>query len=367
MTGNYSLISQAVRANHTYYIAVDGYDGASGTVNPESLVCPHGRLPVDHQPRRRRRLITATTTNTLGGLLEMPGTAGDFAANVTVVLTGIPEAYYQFNSWGGSVVSSVNPTSIVVGSDLSVTGSFVTISFTDGFENGNLSHIPWTTAGNAPWLVQSSVVSFGNYAARSGTIGHNQSSSLIITLPNFVEGSGSFDYRVSSEANFDLLKFYVNGELVQQWSGEVDWANFAFPLNAGTNTLEWRYVKDYTLSSGLDAAFIDNLALPLSSTSTNSPEPAQLALQRQADGSFVVTLAGRKRPALRCADVNQPGELAESVHQHCGRWLDRPAGPGQRHQPCPLLSRRGRSLIAGRPGSTASVHAGAGLRKAGQA
>jgi hypothetical protein len=290
--GGGSLIAQAVRANQTYYIAVDGYDGVSGSVALNYSFVPGTvyRLTTSHGPNG---VVLVATTNPLGGVVEMPGSAGDFASdtNANVVLTAVPDAYYTFSTWSGSASSSANPLSVAVLSDLSFTANFQPVAFTDGFESGNLSHLPWTTAGDLPWIVQTNTVAFGSYAARSGRIGNSQSSALILRLTNFVAGNGSFDYRVSSEANFDTLKFYVNGLLVQQWSGELGWANFAFPLDAGTNTLEWRYAKDYTLSSGLDAAFIDNLMLPLDTGA--SPSPARLALQRQTDGSFMVNLVGQ--------------------------------------------------------------------------
>jgi len=40
-------------------------------------------------------------------------------------------------------------------------------------------------------------------------------------------------------------------------------AHTRFSVSAGTNTLEWRYLKDNTSSDRLDAAFLDNLELPL--------------------------------------------------------------------------------------------------------
>jgi len=79
--------------------------------------------------------------------------------------------------------------------------------------------------------------------------------------------------------------------LYKQWSGEVGWANYAFALNAGTHTLEWSYAKDPSDYSGLDAAFIDDVNLPLSGSSGGPPP--QLQLQRQNDGSFVLTLTGQ--------------------------------------------------------------------------
>ena len=99
---------------------------------------------------------------------------------------------------------------------------------------------------------------------------------------------------VSSEPGFDYLDFLVDGVSVSHpdWSGEVGWNNFSFFLSAGTHSLEWRYRKDQNLSAGLDAAFIDNVDLPIG-VPINGSSPAQLSLRLQGDGTFVVDLTGQ--------------------------------------------------------------------------
>src|SRR5205814_3470911 len=97
-------------------------------------------------------------------------------------------------------------------------------------------------------------VSFGQSAVRSGAITNGESSTLTLTILSG-DGVGSFDYRVSSETNWDWLEFYVNGvpdssPPRQRWSGEVGWATYQFRVPAGTNVLVWRYIKDPTGSAG---------------------------------------------------------------------------------------------------------------------
>jgi hypothetical protein len=135
------------------------------------------------------------------------------------------------------------------------------------------------------------VVCQGQYAARSGIIADSQTSSLVL-ITNFTAGIGSFDFKVSSETNFDVFNFSVDGVLYKQWSGQVGWANYSFALTAGPHTLEWSYVKDPSISIGLDAAFIDDVNLPLSSGAYSGPPP-QLQLQLQNDGSFVMTVTNQ--------------------------------------------------------------------------
>jgi hypothetical protein len=277
-----------VRSNETYDIAVDGYDGAFGNV---SLAYSFVPATVYHVivTNTAGGSVQLSVTNILGGITVLPGQSGDFAAGSAMTLSAIPVATAQFNNWSGAVSSTANPLTFVVQSNASLTANFGPIQYTDGFESGDLSHLSWTTSGSLPWFVQTNVVAQGLYAAQSGAITNSQVSSLLLTT-NFNAGIGSFDFKVSSETNWDFLNFYVDGVLYKQWSGEVGWANYTFALNAGAHTLEWSYAKDPSLSSGLDAAFIDDVNLPVGTPIT---PPPQLQLQHQGDGSLLITLTGQ--------------------------------------------------------------------------
>lgn len=101
----------------------------------------------------------------------------------------------------------------------------------------------------------------GNWAysdfdcAASGTISNNGTSSMRTTVN--CKNSVFFRWRVSSEENYDFLEFYINGVRQARISGEVGWTVVTFPLDYGSNTVEWRYVKDGSVSRGLDRGFID--------------------------------------------------------------------------------------------------------------
>ena len=288
--GGFSEIVQAVRSNQVYYIAVDGYDGAEGAISLHYSFTP---TTVYHVTTASTAggIVQVTSTNSLGGISVLPGTDGDFASNATVVLTAVPYAFYDFSNWSGSLTSSVNPLSVVVTSNIDLTGEFQPSPFTDGFESGNLLHLGWAGGGNVPWFVQTNSAASGKYAARSGVIGNNQSSSLMLAT-NFAGGLGSFEYRVSSETNFDTLSFYVDGVQLRLWSGETSWAHYVFHLASGNHSLEWRYTKDSNLSAGLDAAFIDNVNLPLG-VALDSSSPAHLQIVRQTNGSLTINILGQ--------------------------------------------------------------------------
>ena len=308
--GGFSLINQAVRSNQTYYIAVDGYEGAAGVVF----------LTYSFAPATVCRL---SVSNTVGGTvgLSIGNTVVPQSTNVqsdtAVTLGATPNANYQFDIWDGDVISLNDSLTIVVRTNMSLTAHFRPVVFTDGFESGNLLQLGWTTAGNAPWLVQTNVVAAGQFAARSGVITNSQTSSLILTA-SFHAGNGSFDYRVSSELNFDVLLFYVDGVPMQQWSGEAGWANYAFPLTSGTHTLEWRYSKDASDSAGQDAAFVDNVILPIV-VAVNASAPAHLRLLRASDGTFYVEGQGQPDQTYVTQISTNLTFLAEHYHQS-GVW-----------------------------------------------
>ena len=77
-------------------------------------------------------------------------------------------------------------------------------------------------------------------------------------------GDISFYKLVSSEFNFDFLKFKINGTKVGEWSGEdTVWSFASFPVtNTGTHTFKWEYDKDASWSDGYDCAWIDYIVFP---------------------------------------------------------------------------------------------------------
>ncbi|HEX5218915.1 MAG TPA: M36 family metallopeptidase [Verrucomicrobiae bacterium] len=274
--GGFSSLTLAVRSNQSYFIVIDGYDGVSGAAFLHHAFTPG-------------TVYRVTVSQSAGGTAAP--TSIDVLSNSTAVITATPNEFFGFTGWTGDVAATDNPLAIVVTSNLSLTANFAALTYSDDFETGNLSQLGWSSAGNIPWQVQTNTVLAGSFSARSGPITNNQTSSLVLTT-NFGGGTASFYFKVSSEAGWDFLKFYVDGNLVAQWSGEVGWFNYPFNLSAGLHTLEWRYVKDGNNSAGLDAAFIDNLSLPLG-VPINASTPATLQITRQPGGSLLIQVLGQ--------------------------------------------------------------------------
>jgi hypothetical protein len=282
-----SKVSFGVLSNETCRIAVDGYAASSGTVRLAYLFTP-------------AQLFHVAVDADSGGTVSPP--SGDFTANSTLLLIATPNQGYEFAGWDGTLTSSENPLSLVVDRNYALTARFRLRQATEDFESGGFKadlHYTLNPPGSAAsWFVQTNSVAQGSFAARSGRIGPAQQSALLLQ-GRMDAGIGAFSYRVSSELTWDVLEFYLNGTLVQSWSGNVDWSVFQFNVPVGTNLVEWRYSKDPSLSLGEDAAFIDNLFLPLTSAASArahlqlsvASQTIGLQLQGQVDRAYVLEVS----------------------------------------------------------------------------
>ena len=163
----------------------------------------------------------------------------------------------------------------------------------------------------------------GTYSARSGDISDGESTSLEFTgvMSN---GTLSFAYNVSSEANFDFLTFSIDGVQLAQWSGTQS-GNFSTPVSLGQHTLKWTYVKDGSVSSGSDSAWIDDVSIPLA----NYTEEMQALVQSiialtTATGSTETFLTVLNPYSLlnNPRSTWQPGDPATSIDPVTGQYVE---------------------------------------------
>ncbi len=172
----------------------------------------------------------------------------------------------------------------------------------EGFETGNFSAFPWWNNSPIPWTIVSGTgfVNSGTYAARSGTIGNNGTTELAITLNVGANGNISFWRRVSSESNYDFLKFYIDTVEMGSWSGNQVWAQISYPVLAGQRTFKWVYSKDGSVVSGSDCAWIDDIVFPAAGmgnvpiffTSTASMSFDNVPLNSTVSADFVIRNLG---------------------------------------------------------------------------
>lgn len=140
--------------------------------------------------------------------------------------------------------------------------------------------LPWTISGDQRWYGQTIVAHSGGAAGQSGPLKDDQGCSLSTT----VTGPGwlTFWWKVSSEQDYDLLEFRVNGTVLDSISGEVDWAQRTFEIPTGDATLTWAYSKDQVYSVGEDAGWLDGVSYveaPLLTPAMTTNQLFQLEIQ----------------------------------------------------------------------------------------
>ena len=109
---------------------------------------------------------------------------------------------------------------------------------------------------NWPMVIEDDHVVSTN-AAQGGAV-----SSLEVNVTAAADDVFAVDYSVSSEAGYDFLSIYVNGELVKHASGERDWTTYAYAFEAdGNYTVTLAYEKDEASDDGNDAAYFKNVRL----------------------------------------------------------------------------------------------------------
>ncbi|MEZ5083178.1 MAG: hypothetical protein R2750_06990 [Bacteroidales bacterium] len=132
----------------------------------------------------------------------------------------------------------------------------------EDFETGDFSAYDWQFGGVSNWTITDVNPYEGTYSARSGIITHNQATSISVEWNVYVEDTLSFWYKVSSESNYDYLTFYIDGGLIEEWSGSIPWTEYITVVPVGTHTFTWEYNKDGSLNSGEDAAWVDYITFP---------------------------------------------------------------------------------------------------------
>ena len=132
----------------------------------------------------------------------------------------------------------------------------------EDWETGDFSKYDWQNNSNQAWEIVSTDPYQGDYTAQSGTIGDNQTTSFEIEYEVMGENTIKFYRKVSSENNYDYLKFYIDDAEKGQWSGTEDWEEVEFDVSSGIHTFKWSYEKDYSATGGSDKAWVDYITLP---------------------------------------------------------------------------------------------------------
>ncbi len=161
--------------------------------------------------------------------------------------------------------------------------------FGEDFESGDFSYNDWTMSGNSPWTITTSAHE-GQYAAQSGDISHNQTSTMEIELNVTATSDISFWYKVSSEPNYDYLRFFIDGNQQIQWAGYEGWSQFVQSVSPGTHTFSWTYYKDGSVSDGDDAGYVDFIEFPVAALPNIAVDVTEFVAEYDVAGASIQTM-----------------------------------------------------------------------------
>jgi len=128
-------------------------------------------------------------------------------------------------------------------------------------ENGTVEFN--NSVGTYHWVVDP-ISDPGRVSVRSDNRGVNSSDSAFTVTVQLNSGDVvSFDWKVSSEASYDKLNFYVDNSVRNTIHGEQDWATVSFTATATRSyTFKWEFHKDVSTHTGADCGWVDNISIP---------------------------------------------------------------------------------------------------------
>ena len=260
-------VNMAVEAPAYNLFSAEFYDNGNGTLDPgestilQLVIQNTGHAPVSYPT------FEATTSDpylTLGSIESDNAYWWDMDQQVTVTIeiTASSDAPVGHTALAGLVIGTLNTDYAFVYPVPITFGLMV-----EDFETGDFASFDWVHGGNADWVIDSDAYS-GSFSAKSGDIGHDQTSELSIVMNILYEGNIQFWSKASSEQGesgtvYDYLDFYIDNDPQELMiGGTTDWAAYTVNLPAGEHTLRWVYQKDDAQSSGEDCAWVDRIYFP---------------------------------------------------------------------------------------------------------
>lgn len=248
------------------------YSGAPSSLGVTGVSAPSGTMTATIQAPSAGSTFGLTVSRTgsgrvtsANGSIDCGGTcSATYPSGTSVVLTATPSPGGSFTGWSGACSGS-STCNLTMSAARSVTANFSSVA---DFPAGGVVPTGWVqpAGSSVAWGASTSSTFSGTYGLRSGAILDSQYSRVSVT-GNFTAGNVTFARRVSSEAGYDFLKFYIDGVLQGSWSGEVPWGVVSYAISAGSHTVMWEYSKDGSVASGLDAAWVDEVSMPLAASS----------------------------------------------------------------------------------------------------
>ncbi len=204
----------------------------------------------------------------VGGTVTCPSTAahGDPLICTIVAAPGYHLASIIDNSKSMSLPTLGEYTIDSILNNHTIAVSFVSDSYVEDFETGNLTKFPWYPV--TLWSVNSSNRYAGSYAVQAPlSLIDGGSSTLQTTLSVPADCTMTFMYRVASFAGGSTLKFLIDdapppSQSPSEWDIETPWTQASYQIGAGIHSFKWQYSKGFTVGGEVDSAWLDDIIIP---------------------------------------------------------------------------------------------------------
>ena len=162
------------------------------------------------------------------------------------------------------------------------------------FESGDFSFLDWFQEGDLPWTITNEEAHSGDYCARSGAIGDNEVTKLVVYADILNDGEISFWFKTSTEVRKDIFAFYIDNRKQDWWWGENDWTYASYDFEAGRHVFTWLYDKSGSGSAGADCVWVDDITFPRTCTISDVEEVTEqktnVLYPNPTTGSFTIEL-----------------------------------------------------------------------------
>jgi hypothetical protein len=116
--------------------------------------------------------------------------------------------------------------------------------------------------GSTYWLASTTNAIAGTYSALSDNV--PSSGGFVRMTAEITTGGGggtlSFDWRVSTENNFDWLDFYLDGTRLLHRSGSAS-GEFSTSVSEGDHTIYWEFNRDFCCDGGSNQVWVDEVLI----------------------------------------------------------------------------------------------------------